>query len=203
MSDDDYAKTLEAKSDQINAADLVGREMTLTIKGVSVNTREDQPVSVKVAEDARFFRPSKGMRRVMAALWGSDPQAYVGKRITVYRDADVRFGADMVGGIRISHASGIDGERKVVIPVSRGKVKTYTIKPLPPAHAPQDGAGLAECEAAARQGAEAFRAWWGSDEGRKHRATAQANLDRLKALAAESDAAQDMPLEDDDMEPPL
>ena len=191
----DFAKTLEAKSDQVNNTDLVGSPLTISVTGIKVNTREDQPVSISFDGSPKVYRPCKGMRRLIAAFWGDNPQTWVGRSMTLYRDPDVRFGADLMGGIRISAMSHIEREKKMAIPVSRGKVKEYTVKPLAsavPAPAEPENA-LALCEAAAKRGTDAFRAWWGSDEGKSCRATAQANIDRLKALAAEADG----PVEED------
>jgi hypothetical protein len=70
------------------------------------------------------------MRRVLVSVWGSDGNAYIGRSMTLYRDPDVMFGKEKVGGIRISHMSHID--RPVVMPltVSRASRKSYTVKPL-------------------------------------------------------------------------
>ena len=188
----DFAKTLEAKSDQVNNTDLVGSPLTIKITGVKVNTKEDQPVSISFEGSQKVYRPCKGMRRLITAMWNDDPKTWIGRSMTLYRDPDVRFGSDVMGGIRISHMSHIDREKKMVIPVSRGKVKEYTVKPLttaaPPAE-PDNALDLAET--AARNGTDAFRAWWSSDEGKSCRVTAQANIDRLKQLAAEADGPSD------------
>ena len=66
----------------------------------------------------------------------------------------------------------------------------FKVKPLAvTATEPDNALGLAET--AARGGTDAFRAWWSSDEGKACRVTAQANIDRLKQLAAEADGPSD------------
>ena len=191
-SDDDFEASLAAKSDQINNADLTSGPMTITIAKLKISNSEAQKWTMVLDGQDKVYRPCLGMRRIIAEIWGKPP--YSGRRLTIYRDPDVRYGSDITGGIRISHMSHIDGEKKVTVPVSRGKVKQYAIRPLqsqqsaPPAE-PENA--LALCEAAARRGTAAFREWWGSDEGRACRSTAQANLDRLKAIAAEVDAPID------------
>ena len=196
----DFAKSLEAKSDQINNTDLSGAPQTIKITRINVNMREDQPVSIGFDGSEKVYRPCKGMRRAMAEIWGADPGAFIGRSLTLYRDPDVRFGADTTGGTRISHATHIDGPKKVTVPVSRGKVKTYTIQPLTIASATQtpDNA-LALCEAAAGRGTDAFRAWWGSDEGKACRSVAQANIEALKSMASAADPEPDQ----GDDEPPM
>ena len=127
----DFEKTLEAKSDQYNAADLMGREIEVTIKSIKVKRSDDQPVTITLDGHDKFYRPSKGMRRLMAHVWEStDPQVYIGKSLTLYRDPEVRWSGKEVGGIVISAASHIAKPVDVTIPISRTKTKTYTVKPM-------------------------------------------------------------------------
>jgi hypothetical protein len=56
---------------------------------------------------------------------------YTGRRMTLYRDAEVTFGNDKPGGIRISHLSHIDKQLTVWLKVKRGKSKPYKFDPLP------------------------------------------------------------------------
>ena len=90
----DFAKSLEAKSDQINNTDLSGAPQTIKITRINVNMREDQPVSISFEGSEKVYRPCKGMRRALAEIWGADPGAFIGRSLTLYRDPDVRFGAD-------------------------------------------------------------------------------------------------------------
>ena len=188
----DFAASLEAKSDQINASDLTGGSQTIKITRINVNMRDDQPVSISYEGSDKVYRPCKGMRRVIAQVWGADPAVYPGRSLTVYRDPDVRFGKDILGGTRISHMSHIEGDKKSTVPVSRGKVKTYTIKPLQVDQARQPPENALElAQEAARGGVENFRAWYASDEGKMCRPVAQANMDQLKSLASEAEAPVD------------
>lgn len=182
--DDDFEKTLEAKSDQINNTDLISGPINITIVGVKVNTRDDQPVSVRLKETDKLFKPSKGMRRVLGMVWGK-PKVWVGRSLTLYRDPDVPFGKTKPGGTRISHATHIDKPIEVTIPVSRGKVQTYTIYPLvltdtpkPEATPPAlDTIALdAEFEASKAMTGDEKKAWWaGKSAGER---------EYLKGLAA-------------------
>lgn len=138
----DIADTLAPTSDQLDAVDLLGGPRTFTITKVSAGA-EDQPVQVHLAEFPRVWRPSKGMRRVLAAAWGTDASAWTGRSVRLYCDPDVTFGKDKVGGIRISHMSHLPGGKRLSVPllVSRGKAATFTVEPLtdtpkPAAHAP-------------------------------------------------------------------
>src|SRR5699024_6986628 len=92
----DLTESIAPKSDQINAEDLLSGPRTFTIEKVTAGSAE-QPVNVHLREfPGRPYRPSKSMRRVMVAAWGSDASAYTGRRITLYRDPEVTFGKDKV-----------------------------------------------------------------------------------------------------------
>lgn len=125
----DMSRFIEAKSDQIGADDLIGGPRTFTVRGVTANDGE-QPVNVWLEGEERVFRPCKTIRRVMVAMWGADANQYVGRSMTLYRDAEVQFGGMKVGGLRISHMSHIDGARDVVVMKSKGKKAGMKILPL-------------------------------------------------------------------------
>jgi hypothetical protein len=136
----DMTDTIAPKSDQMNSDDLMSGPRTFTITGVKMTGAEDQPVAIYLAEfpSDRPFKPSKSMRRVMVAGWTKDASTYTGKRLTLYRDPDVRFGGQDVGGIRISQMSGIDKPLKLALTVSKGKRSMYVVQPLPDAPPPSD-----------------------------------------------------------------
>ena len=123
--------TIAPKSDQLNADDLIGGPQTVTITGVTRGS-PDQPVNVTTAEfgDGRPFKPCKSMRRVMVAAWGPDASTYIGRRMLLYRDESIRFGKEIVGGIRISAMSHIDRPLMVALTVTRGKRAPFTVEPL-------------------------------------------------------------------------
>ena len=140
----DLTKTIEPDSTQINADDLIGGPATVTITEVKKGSAE-QPVDIIVAEfPGRAYRPSKSMRRVIVAAWGTDSKTYIGRRLTLYRDPDITFGRDRVGGIRISALSDIDKPLTLALTVSRGKRQQVTVDPLPPAEKQVVWAGLTD-----------------------------------------------------------
>lgn len=126
----DMSSVIVAKSDQINADDLVGTTRTITITGVKIAPGEEQPVSISIAGDRKVFRPCKTVSRILVGLWGPDASKYVGKSLTLYRDPDVTWGGVKVGGIRVSHASDINGTQKLSVKESQKKFKTFEIRPL-------------------------------------------------------------------------
>jgi hypothetical protein len=123
--------TITPRTDQQNSDDFLTGPRTIRITAVSAGTAE-QPVNVSFdGDNGRPWKPAKGMRRVLVALYGPESAAYLGKRVTLYNDTEVTFGPDKTGGIRISHASGIDGAQTIALTVKKGKRKPFTIQPLP------------------------------------------------------------------------
>lgn len=137
----DLSQTLEPNSQQVNADDLTAAPRTVSITDVTKGTAE-QPVFIHLAEfPGRTYRPGKSMRRVLVQIWGPDATNYVGRRLRLYNDQTVRFGKDVTGGIRISHASHIDAPVTVALTVTRGKRAPFVVQPLE--DAPVDPAQVA------------------------------------------------------------
>lgn len=131
----DIADTILAKSDQVNAVDLAV-PVTVTVEGVDV-VGGDQPVNIFLAEmPGKAYRPSKSMRRVLVKLWGPKSADYAGRRLTIYNDPTVTWAGKAVGGVRISHASGIDKPVTVTLALAKGKQVPFTVQPLPDAPQP-------------------------------------------------------------------
>lgn len=124
-------ETIQPKSDQLNADDLIGGSKTIKISQIKVYDREVQPVEISYEGDVgKPYKPSLGMRRVLVQLWGEDEQLYIGRSLTLYRNDSVKFGGYEVGGIRISHASDIKEPTRVLETVAKGKRQPITINPL-------------------------------------------------------------------------
>jgi hypothetical protein len=123
--------TIAAKSDQLNAEDLIGGPRTVRVTGVKVNTSEDQPVWISFeGDDGKPFKPCKTMRRLLVKVWGDDSSTYAGRAMTLYLDPEVKFGGMKVGGIRISEMSHIDAPQSFYLTETRGKKRQHTVKPL-------------------------------------------------------------------------
>ena len=186
----DMSGIIVPKSDQINADSLLAGPLTVTIESVAISPRDDQPVSIKLRGMDKVYRPCKSMARVLVHAYGPDASKYAGKSMTLYCDPKVKWGGMEVGGIRISHLSDIEKEMVMMLTQTQKQRAPFKVKPLALTATEPDNA-LDLAETAARNGTEAFRAWWSSDESKSCRVTAQANIDRLKQLAAEADAAKD------------
>lgn len=138
----DISDTLQAKSDQLNSDDLIGGPRLFTVEKVSAGSAE-QPVNVNLVENPGHpYRPSKSMRRVLVAIWGKEASAWSGRQFVLYRDPQVRFGGEVVGGIKVSHASHIDGPQSIPLTVKRGQKARHTVDPLPDAPPPKPNAAL-------------------------------------------------------------
>jgi hypothetical protein len=130
----DVTKAIEPKSDQMNAEDLLGGPRTFTITRVVVRDSPEQPISVWLAEfpQARPWKPAKTMSKLMALAWSPESDAWIGNRVTLYCDPDVKFGPAVMGGIRISHMSGI-GRKPLTanLATTRGRRAPWTVEPIP------------------------------------------------------------------------
>ena len=131
----DLTESIAPRSDQMNADDLMSGPRTFTIAEVRQSNNAEQPFDFVLVEfpRGRPFKPSKSMRRVMVSAWGKDASLFAGKRLTLYRDPEIKFGGDKVGGIRISHMSDLPGGKPMVmaLTVTRGKRARYVVDPLP------------------------------------------------------------------------
>jgi len=130
---EDLRDTIVPKSNQLNADDLLAGPETVTITAVRRGTNE-QPLDVHLEGDRQPYKPGKSMRRVLIAAWGRDGREWVGRAMTLYCDPEVSFGGVMCGGIRISHLSDIETELTVMLTMSRGKKRAFTVSPLPNAY---------------------------------------------------------------------
>src|SRR5690606_25044456 len=98
----DISSTIIAKSDQLNADDLIGGPITVTITNVSLTESPDQPLTINYdGDNGRPYKPCKSMRRVLAAAWGNDGSKFIGRRVTLFRDPRVKWAGQEVGGVRI------------------------------------------------------------------------------------------------------
>jgi len=128
----DLSKTIEPKSDQMNAEDFIGTgSKTIKITKISGNDDAQQPVSIYFEGDnGKPYKPCKTCRRILVSVWGADGKKYIGRSMTLYRDPSVKFGGLEVGGIRISHMSDIESPVTMVLSASKANKKPFTVQPL-------------------------------------------------------------------------
>lgn len=186
---DDISDTIQPKSDQLDAVDLLAGPRTFTIERVDVRKADEQPVNIHLAGFPRPWRPGKSMRRVLIACWGPSTGAYAGRSVRLYADPDVKFGGEKVGGTRISHLSHIDQPKQVPLLISRGKSAIFTVEPLPTAE-----------QVAASTSTDELGAMW-KLSGPEMRARVVARVAELRATPADPDGPMVPPSEPEGPDP--
>lgn len=127
----DISQYTYSKGTQTNADDLVAAPRTVVVTDVVLTGDEKQPLAVRYeGDEGKPFLPCLTMRKMIAAIWGKESDAWIGQSLTLFRDPSIKFGPDTPGGVRISHMSGIDKTISVQLLEKRGKRRTYTIVPL-------------------------------------------------------------------------
>lgn len=160
----DMTEVIAARSDQLNAVDLVGGPITITIIRADVKKGQEQPVTVHFeGDDGKPWKPSKTASRIMAALWGPNSDTYAGRSLTLFRDPAVQWAGKEVGGILISHMSHIGQVQELNLIERRGVMKLHRIQPLAGAPLESDDGSKATADdlirrAKACDGADALHA---------------------------------------------
>lgn len=125
----DITEAIRAKSDQLNADDLVGGPITVRVERVTRGDK-DQPVVVHLSGGHMPLKPSKTVLRVLAFAWGTDADQWSGKWMRLYRDPSVTWAGKEVGGVRVSALSHIDRPLRMSLAVSKGKKAMHTVDKL-------------------------------------------------------------------------
>lgn len=172
-----FRAAIQAKSDQMNADDLIAAPKTIRITRANIKLG-DQPITLNYEGDnGKPYKPCKNMARVIGACFGEDPDLWAGESLTLYCEEEVYYGKDKTGGIRISHASKITTQKKFMLK-ERGKKKEFIVNPLIVGKAQKPVASTAQQPAPI-------------DQKQALRTAAQA----LKNAAAEGTAALEMEIE--------
>lgn len=157
----DLRDTIIPKSDQLNADQLLGGPVTVTVTDVRRGGGEDQPIVIHYdGEGGRPYKPCKSMRKVLVFAWGSDGREWIGRSMTLYNRPDVKFGGEEVGGIRISHLSDIERDIAISLTATRGRKEQTRIKRIDDADTVQGS--RRRLDAAARGGMENLKSAWAS-----------------------------------------
>lgn len=198
--------TIVAKSNQVNADDLLSGPRTITVTAVKRSSSPDQPVDIHYeGDDGKPYKPCKSMRKVLIFAWGDDGREWVGRSMTIYNDPSVMWGGVKVGGIRISHLSHIEANIAISLTATKGKKAPVTIKKLvvekkrEPEPEKQPEISKEEIVAVkrflmdeAKQGIEALKKAW-TDTSEAHRLAVSPDGTcpaALKKAAQEADAAK-------------
>jgi len=123
-------KALEAKSDQMNAVDLVS-EMTFRIKSADYIPNDQQPVHIHFeGHEGRPYKPSKGMLRGLCSSWGNDTSNWDGKLMSIFCNPTVKWAGKEAGGIQISAISGIQKQFDFPLRLNRSQTIIHSFKVL-------------------------------------------------------------------------
>ncbi len=128
-NDNDLSSTIVAKSDQLNADDLM-EPITITVTRVDKVSAKDQPVHIH-SDGRQPFKPCLTMRRMLISAWGKYKDEWVGRSMVVYCDPEVMWAGKEQGGIRVSHVSDIAQPVSKMLAVTRGRKKLFTLLPMP------------------------------------------------------------------------
>ena len=176
----DISQTTAPKSDQQNFDDYAVGPRTVTISEVTKGSVE-QPVDIGLVEfPGRPYKPSKSMRRVLVAAWGPEASTYAGRKMTLFGDPTVKFGGQVVGGIKIAALSHIEKRLTLSLTASKGKRAPFNVEPLTDA-APAPTEPTAE-DVAVSTDSDALRAMWQAS-GVERRAQIESRVDDLNARA--------------------
>ena len=133
MNKDELIACAQAKSDQVDADDLIGGiTLDVTIKAVQRGPSNEQPLQLVLEETEKFYRPSKTYRRALIGCFSDEPANWIGKRLRLVRNPETMFGGVKVGGIEVSHAS-IEAPVVLMLAAKRGKKTAVRIDVMPAA----------------------------------------------------------------------
>ncbi|MGP5599566.1 hypothetical protein ACTXOJ_11300 [Glutamicibacter arilaitensis] len=126
----DISKTLLAKSDRLNAADLSGAPIVATIKSIRQGDGSKPVVIDLVGMDGRPWIPSLGMRRIIAKAWGTETDSWVGRLVKLVNNPEVVYAGQAVGGVEIIAMSHIEKAFTVPKRVSQKKTVPHHVEVL-------------------------------------------------------------------------
>ncbi len=177
------AETLVSNSTQLDNVDLMAGPRVFTITEVTM-TASEQPLSIRLAEYERPWKPGLTMRRLLSEMWGPESDEWIGRKVRLYRDETVTFGKERPGGTRISHASHLDKTVRVTLPTSKGKFAEFVVEPMADDNQtakpkPPTAKQVADCTDLA-----ALRAMWqATSEGSERREQIEARVAEIQAAA--------------------
>jgi hypothetical protein len=151
--------TAESRSDQWNADDFLGGPRTFVIAGAT-DGKAEAAFDIQFQGEEKVWRPPVTVRKILTAAWGDESDEWIGRRVTLYRDATIRFGPSEVGGVRLSHMSHIDGPVKAVLNQTRGKRALHTVQPLKDFPATAAPTAPTAAQVSASTSTDELRAWW-------------------------------------------
>lgn len=133
----DITNSIQAKSDQLNADDLITAPRTIKISDITQGNAENPVIVHYEGDNGRPFKPCKTVLRIIGAGWGNMTGEWVSKSLVLYCDPTVVYAGKEVGGIRIQAMSDISKRLKISLSKTRGKKIEHIIDILAPVSKPQ------------------------------------------------------------------
>lgn len=131
LTKEDFVEGTAPRSDQLNADDLLSGPVTVTVVCLRLTGDKKQPWAVELEQyPGKPFKPCLTMRRILRSAFSDDGQAWVGQQLTLYRDPDVPWGGDKVGGIRISAMSKLPDLNPFPVTLSHNKKGKVQLQPI-------------------------------------------------------------------------
>lgn len=128
----DVSHTVQTKSDQLNADDLIGGDLMIQVEGVRVVNDPQQPVHIfYFGCNNKPYKPCLTVRKILVGLWGKDAEQWGGRWMNLYLDNSVKWAGKEVGGIRVNALSHIQSAATVSVVVRRGAKQQFVIQPIP------------------------------------------------------------------------
>ena len=125
-------ESLKAKSDQMNAVDLVN-PMIFRVDHATYDKNREQPIHIHlVGHEGRPYKPNKGMARglVSTQVWTLDETTWKGRLIELYCEPTVKWAGKEAGGIEISAVSHIKQPYRFNVTLNRHQRKIHTFNVL-------------------------------------------------------------------------
>lgn len=126
----DIRSTIIPRSDQLNFDQLILGPVVVTVTHVTAGNAEQPLIVHYEGENGRPYKPGLTMRRILALGWGSNSEQWAGRSMELYGDPTIRFGKEVVGGIRISRMSHIPKAIEASLAVTKGKKAMNRVEPL-------------------------------------------------------------------------
>ena len=177
--------TILPKSDQLNAEQLLGGAMTITVTDVRRGATDEQPIAIHYTGDnGRPYKPCKSMRKVLVFAWGEDGRQWIGRSMTLFNNPEVMFGGVKVGGIRISHLTDIERDIQLSLTKTRGKKEPFVIQRM--ASDPKVEQYRQRLRAVAEDGVDKLEDAWKKTPARIRSALGEGFFESLKQRASET-----------------
>jgi hypothetical protein len=126
----DMTDTIQSKSEQLNAEDLIAGPITIKITAFKKMASKQQPIHIEYeGGEGRPYKPNLSMRKAIAIMWGGKFEE-AGRSMTLFNEPTVLWKGKEEGGIRISHLSHIEKGKTISLIETRGKKFRLRIEPL-------------------------------------------------------------------------